>query len=196
MLLRKCFGLTLMTGLLMTGLLMTGILVTGLTLTPQASAALQTGAKAPVFTLPASLAGHKFNFSLATALKKGPVVLYFYPAAFTPGCTIEAHDFAEAMDQFQALKATVIGVSMDQFDTLKKFSVSECRNRFAVAADESGAVSALYDARQSHDTHAARMSYVIAPDGKILMSYENRSPDQHVAQTLSTLQQWKAESSR
>ncbi|MCE0744165.1 peroxiredoxin [Acetobacter sicerae] len=172
------------------------ILTAGLTLSVQANAALQPGDKAPAFTLPASLAGHEFSFSLAKALKKGPVVLYFYPAAFTPGCTIEAHDFAEAMDQFQALNATVIGVSMDQFDTLKKFSVSECRNRFAVAADESGSVSALYDAKQSHDTHAARVSYVIAPDGKILLSYENRSPDEHVARTLAALQKWKTESAR
>ena len=172
------------------------ILTAGLTLSVQANAALQPGDKAPAFTLPASLAGHEFSFSLAKALKKGPVVLYFYPAAFTPGCTIEAHDFAEAMDQFQALDATVIGVSMDQFDTLKKFSVSECRNRFAVAADENGFVSALYDAKQSHDTHAARVSYVIAPDGKVLLSYENRSPDEHVARTLAALQKWKNESAR
>ncbi|AQS85126.1 MAG: peroxiredoxin [Acetobacter aceti] len=172
------------------------IVATGLTLSTQAHAALPPGDKAPDFTLPASLAGHGFSFSLKEALKKGPVVLYFYPAAFTPGCTIEAHDFAEAMDQFHDLNATVIGVSMDQLDTLKKFSVSECRSRFAVAADESGSVSRLYDARLSSGVHAARVSYVITPDDRILMSYENRSPDEHVAQALMALQKWKAGSSR
>src|ERR1700744_5227027 len=101
-----------------------------------AFAALPDGTKAPVFSTEASLAGKTFKFSLAEALKKGPVVLYFYPAAFTKGCTIEAHEFAEATDQFKALGATVIGVSHDSIDTLNKFSVSECRNKFAVASDE------------------------------------------------------------
>jgi thioredoxin-dependent peroxiredoxin len=98
-------------------------------------AALSNGAQAPVFTTQATLAGKPFTFSLADALKSGPVVLYFYPAAFTPGCTVEAHNFAEATDKFKALGATVIGVSHDNIDTLNKFSVSECRNKFAVAAD-------------------------------------------------------------
>src|SRR5262245_62353928 len=96
-----------------------------------AMAALPNGATAPVFTTQASLAGKPFSFSLAEALKQGPVVLYFYPAAFTKGCTLEAHDFAEATDKFKSLGATVIGVSHDTIDTLNKFSVSECRNQFA-----------------------------------------------------------------
>ena len=95
-------------------------------------AALPDGTKAPDFSTEASLAGKSFKFSLAEALKKGPVVLYFYPAAFTPGCTVEAHQFAEATDKFKALGATVIGVSHDPIDKLNKFSVSECRNKFAV----------------------------------------------------------------
>ena len=90
---------------------------------------------APVFTAQASLGGNVYDYSLADALKKGPVVLYFYPAAFTKGCTIEAHEFAEAVDQYKAQGATVIGVSHDNIDTLKKFSVSECRSKFPVAAD-------------------------------------------------------------
>src|ERR1035437_1292578 len=94
-----------------------------------AFAALPNGHAAPDFTTQATLAGKPFTFSLAGALKKGPVVLYFYPAAFTPGCTVEAHDFAEATDKFKALGATVIGVSHDSIDTLNKFSVSECRNK-------------------------------------------------------------------
>ena len=89
----------------------------------------------PDFTTQATLAGKPFTFSLAAALKQGPVVLYFYPAAFTPGCTVEAHEFAEATDKFKAMGATVIGVSHDPIDKLKKFSVSECRNKFAVASD-------------------------------------------------------------
>jgi thioredoxin-dependent peroxiredoxin len=97
-------------------------------------AALPLGTQAPDFTTQATLAGKPFTFSLADALKKGPVVLYFYPAAFTPGCTVEAHNFAEATDKFKAMGATVIGVSHDNIDTLNKFSVSECRNKFAVAA--------------------------------------------------------------
>src|SRR6202451_3538465 len=96
-----------------------------------ALAALAEGAKAPDFTAQASLGGKEFTFSLADALKKGPVVLYFYPAAFTKGCTVAAHDFADAIDQYKALNATVIGVSHDQLDTLQKFSVSECRSKFA-----------------------------------------------------------------
>src|SRR5262245_9546499 len=94
-------------------------------------AALKPGDSAPDFSTQASLAGKAFDFSLASALKKGPVVLYFYPAAFTPGCTVEAHEFAEATAQFKALGATVIGVSHDDIAKLNKFSVSECRNKFA-----------------------------------------------------------------
>ena len=88
-------------------------------------AALKPGDRAPDFTTQATLAGKPFTFSLAESLKAGPVVLYFYPAAFTHGCTIEAHEFAEATDKFKALGATVIGVSHDPIDTLNKFSVSE-----------------------------------------------------------------------
>src|SRR3978361_760732 len=97
-------------------------------------AALAPGAVAPDFTTQATLAGKPFSFSLAAALKKGPVVLYFYPAAFTKGCTIEAHDFAEATDDFAKLGATVIGMSADGIDKLNQFSVSECRNKFAVGS--------------------------------------------------------------
>src|SRR6202163_2093236 len=109
-------------------------------------AALKPGAQAPDFTTQATLAGKPFTFSLADALKQGPVVLYFYPAAFTPGCTVEAHEFAEATEQFKALGATVIGVSHDDIDTLNKFSVSECRSKFAVAADKDQSVMKSYDA--------------------------------------------------
>src|SRR6516164_5766866 len=107
-------------------------------------AALKPGDQAPDFTTQASLGGSVFTFSLAEALKKGPVVLYFYPAAFTTGCTIEAHEFAEATDKFKKLGATVIGVSHDPIDKLAKFSVSECRSKFAVASDADGGIMKQY----------------------------------------------------
>jgi peroxiredoxin Q/BCP len=152
-------------------------------------AALPDGQKAPDFTTQASLAGKAFTFSLADALKKGPVVLYFYPAAFTPGCTVEAHDFAEATDKFKALGATVIGVSHDSIDTLNKFSVSECRNKFAVASDADQKIMKSYDAVLAQKPeYANRTSYVIAPDGTIAYSYTALNPDQHVANTMAAVQ--------
>jgi peroxiredoxin Q/BCP len=159
-----------------------------------ATAALKPGDKAPDFSTKASLAGKAFDFSLATALKKGPVVLYFYPAAFTPGCTVEAHEFAEATNDFQALGATVIGVSHDNIDTLNKFSVTECRNKFAVAADPDQHIMKSYDAiLAKNPLYADRTSYVIAPDGKVIYSYTDLNPDQHVANTMAAVKKWKAE---
>lgn len=157
-----------------------------------AFASLQVGAKAPLFSAEASLGGKVFNFSLADALKKGPVVLYFYPAAFTKGCTIEAHDFASAMDKYHALGATVIGVSHDKIDILNKFSVSECRSKFPVAADTDQKIMQSYDAVLPQNTkYANRTSYVIAPDGTILYTYTNMNPDKHVSNTLAALRDWR-----
>jgi thioredoxin-dependent peroxiredoxin len=157
-------------------------------------ASLNVGAKAPLFTAEATLGGKVYNFSLADALKKGPVVVYFYPAAFTKGCTIEAHDFAAAMDKYHALHATVIGVSHDQIDILKKFSVSECRSKFPVAADTDQKIMRSYDAvLPKHDQYANRTSYVIAPDDTIIYTYTNLNPDQHVANTLAALKRWDSE---
>jgi len=154
-------------------------------------AALKPGAMAPLFTTQATLAGKPFKFSLADALKSGPVVLYFYPAAFTPGCTVEAHEFAEATDKFKALGATVIGVSHDDIDKLNKFSVSECRNKFAVAADADQSIMKSYDAVLGpHPEYANRTSYVIAPSGKILYVYTDMNPEKHVANTMTAVQQW------
>jgi thioredoxin-dependent peroxiredoxin len=156
-----------------------------------AMAALAVGAMAPDFTAQASLGGKEYQFSLADALKKGPVVLYFYPAAFTKGCTIEAHDFAEAMPQYAALGATVIGVSHDTIDTLDRFSVSECRSKFPVAADPDESVIKSYDAVLAiKPQYANRTSYVIAPDHTILLAYTDLNPDQHVAQTLAAVKKW------
>lgn len=156
-----------------------------------AQAALKAGDPAPDFSAPASLAGKTFEFSLAQALQKGPVVLYFYPAAFTPGCTIEAHDFAEATAKYQALGATVIGVSHDNIDTLNKFSVSECRSKFAVVADTDQHIMKAYDAVLARNPELAdRISYVITPDRQILYTYSDLKPDQHVANTLDAVQKW------
>ncbi len=156
-------------------------------------AALKPGAAAPDFTTQATLAGKPFTFSLADALKHGPVVLYFYPAAFTPGCTVEAHEFAEATEKFKALGATVIGVSHDSIDTLNKFSVSECRNKFAVASDADQKITKEYDAVLAiKPEYANRTSYVIAPSGKIIYEYTALSPDNHVANTLGAVEKWQA----
>ena len=158
-----------------------------------ASAALKPGDTAPVFSAQASLGGKTFDFSLADALKKGPVVLYFYPAAFTPGCTVEAHEFAEATARFKALGATVIGVSHDDIAKLTKFSVSECRSKFAVAADPDQHIMKSYDAILAQNPlYADRTSYVIAPDGKIIFSYTDMKPDLHVEKTMAAVKQWKA----
>lgn len=158
-----------------------------------AHAALKVGDPAPDFTATATLAGKSFTYTLADALKQGPVVLYFYPAAFTPGCTIEAHDFAEAVDQYRALGATVIGVSHDDIDTLKRFSVSECRSKFAVVADTDGKIMKAYDSVLLwHTPYASRTSYVIVPPGRIWYVYSNLSPDKHVANTLEALKRWQS----
>ena len=163
------------------------------TLTAPASAALNVGTKAPPFTLQATQGGNTFTFILAEALKKGPVVLYFYPAAFTKGCTIEAHEFADAVDEYKKYGATVIGVSHDNIETLTKFSVSECRSKFPVAADADAKVISAYDAGMPMKAGMAnRVSYVIAPDGKIIYEYTDLSPEKHVENTLNALKEWAA----
>jgi peroxiredoxin len=160
-------------------------------------AALPDGTKAPDFNTQASLAGKTFQFSLTKALKKGPVVLYFYPAAFTPGCTVEAHEFAEATDKFKALGATVIGVSHDPIDKLAKFSVSECRSKFAVASDADGGIMKQYDAvLPKNPDYANRTSYVIAPTGEIIYSYTDLAPDKHVENTIAAVTKWQTEHSK
>ena len=159
-----------------------------------AAAALGTGDRAPEFETRATLGGKEFSYRLSAALKAGPVVLYFYPAAFTKGCTREAHDFAEAMDQYKALGASVIGVSSDKIETLDRFSVSECRSKFPVASDSDGRIMQAYDVVLLKITgYANRTSYVIAPDGRIIYRYTDMNPDKHVANTLDALRQWAAD---
>jgi len=158
-----------------------------------AQAALPLGHAAPDFKAEAAKGGQPFTFDLAATLAKGTVVLYFYPAAFTTGCTIEARNFAEAIPQYTALGATVVGVSGDDIGTLKRFSESECQGKFAVAADKDGRIMKAYDAASSMSaTSAQRISYVIAPDGKVIKSYAASNPDRHVAETLDALKAWRA----
>lgn len=158
-----------------------------------AQAALKVGSAAPDFSTDAALAGVAQKFSLAQALRKGPVVLYFYPKAFTSGCTVEAHNFAEASDKFAALGATVVGVSNDDIETLKKFSVEACRNKFMVAADGGAQIIKKFDAGLMLMPNIAdRISYVIGPDSKVLYVYSSLSPDEHVTNTLKAVQQWRA----
>jgi peroxiredoxin len=158
-----------------------------------AIAALSVGAAAPDFVAPAALGGKPFQFSLAESLKKGPVVLYFYPKAFTSGCTAEAHDFAEATPQFIALGATVVGMSVDDIATLQKFSVEACRDKFAVAADAGALITKEYDAvRPGGVERADRISYVISPQGKVIFVYSSSDPDEHVRRTMAAVEQWKS----
>lgn len=167
--------------------------VGSLSLLPASSqAALAVGAVAPAFVADAALGGQDFRFNLAEALQKGPVVLYFYPKAFTSGCTVEAHQFAEANPQFKALGATVIGMSNDDIATLRRFSVEACRSQFAVAADPGGRIMKQYDAGLGWLPNTAdRISYVISPQGKVLYVHASMDPDLHVRNTLQAVAQWK-----
>ena len=162
-----------------------------LSLTTPAYAALDVGDAAPNFTVPAALGGKVFKFNLSESLAKGPVVLYFFPAAFSVGCSIEAHEFAEAMTRFEALGATVIGVSSDDIDTLGKFSVQACQGKFPVASDNTQNVMKSYDAvMQLRPDYANRVSYLIAPNGKVVYNYQSLNPSRHVEKTLAALKDW------
>ncbi len=164
----------------------------GLMLTSPATAALDIGDTAPNFSTVAALAGKQFEFSLSAALAKGPVVLYFFPAAFSDGCSIEAHTFAEAISQYDAMGATVVGVSRDDIAVLSRFSEQAVNGKFAVASDESLAISKAFDAVMRHrPEYANRISYVIAPSGKVVYSYVSLDPDRHVSNTLEALRALK-----
>lgn len=157
-----------------------------------AHAALPTGSQAPDFKLQGALAGKPLTFSLQQALQKGPVVLYFFPAAFSKGCTIEAHAFAEATDDFKKLGATVVGVTAGNTGQVDEFSKLECRDKFTVTADPGAKVAAQYDTlmKMNGKTLSDRTSYVIAPDGKILLSYTDRNPETHIQKTMEAVKQY------
>lgn len=157
-------------------------------LAPAAWASLPNGERAPDFTLDAALGGKAFKFSLAEALARGPVVLYFFPKAFTTGCTIEAHAFAEATPRFNGLGATVIGVSNDDAETIRRFSIEACRSQFAVAGDPDAKVIQAYDAKMMlMPSMASRISYVIDRGGRIVYSHQSMSPEGHVTNTLKAV---------
>ncbi|MEE4200481.1 peroxiredoxin [Erythrobacter sp.] len=149
-------------------------------------AELPEGSKAPLFTTKAALAGTEMGFSLAAALRQGPVVLYFYPKAFTQGCTLEANAFAEAMDDFRAAGASVIGMSNDDIATLKRFSREECRDAFPVGVAASELIEA-YDVAMGNSGLASRTSYVIAPDSRIAFVHADSDYRGHVAKTLAAV---------
>lgn len=156
-----------------------------------AMAALDIGESAPKFTAQAALGGNVLKYTLADELSKGPVVLYFFPSAFSAGCSMEAHDFAEALEDYKALGATVIGISRDDIETQKKFSIQECRGKFPVASDADQTIMKAYDAVLFfRSDYANRVSYVIAPNGKIIYQYSSLNPVKHVANTLTALKSW------
>ena len=168
-------------------------------------AALQKGDTAPMFTARASLAGKEFNYSLAEALKQGPVVVYFYPSAFTQGCNIQAHTFAENMDAFKAAKASVIGVSLDSIQRLNDFSADPayCAGKLPVASDTDGSIAKSYgvnvsagrpgmpDSRGVAIDHgfAERLTFIVKQDGKVaaLIGEGRLPPDQNVQQALQAV---------
>ncbi len=165
--------------------------------TTAAWAALKPGEAAPEFTLEAALGGKEFKFSLAEALKKGPVVLYFYPKSFTSVCTIEAHEFAENIDNFAAAGASVIGISGDKIEVQRDFSTKECRDKFPVGADPSFSVIKAYDAALNipliGPAFANRISYVISPEGKIVYAYSDSNAEKHIENTLAVVRKWHKE---
>jgi peroxiredoxin len=171
-------------------------------------AALKVADKAPEFSAPASLAGKEFKFSLKNALKKGPVVVYFYPSAYTKGCDIEAHTFAEEKEKFDAAGATIIGVSADSVARLNAFSADPdyCAGKFPVASDVNRKIAGLYDltvnegkpdmkdVRGNEIGHAfiERVTYVIGKDHKIVATLSSKedkiSPAEHVEKALEIVQ--------
>lgn len=167
-------------------------------------AALATGDTAPPFTAPASLAGKGFTYSLADALKRGPVVVYFYPSAYTGGCNLEAHTFAVQHDKFLAAGASIVGVSLDDIGRLNTFSADPdyCGGRIAVASDPDGRIARSYalavrdaapgrkDTRGIQIEHglAERSTFVVTPDGRIAATFDGLSPVENVEHALAAVQ--------
>lgn len=160
-----------------------------LTATP-ALAALPVGAKAPKFSTDGASAGHEIKVDLARELKNGPVVLYFFPKAFTGGCNAEAHAFAEAMGDFDKAGATVIGMSIDAVPTLQQFSTQHCAGKFRVAHAEPDVIR-KYDVALSQQVQgrnvSSRTSYVIDRKGRIAFVHSDMNPAEHVSSTLAAV---------
>jgi thioredoxin-dependent peroxiredoxin len=156
-----------------------------------ALAALKVGDKAPDFTTTGAVGGKAFKLHLAAQLKKGPVVLYFFPKAFTSGCTAEAHAFSESIGDFKKAGAQVIGMSADDLAKLKDFSVKECRSAFPVATATPATQKAYDVAWAEHPGLTTRTSYVIDRHGKIVMVHDDLDFSQHVAKTLAAVKALK-----
>lgn len=159
-----------------------------------AKAALPIGARAPDFRTMGALGGKPFRLHLAEQLRHGPVVLYFYPKAFTKGCTLEAKAFADAMPDFRRAGARVVGLSADDLPTLRKFSVEHCRSAFPVAtatADTIRAYDVAMPVVNTVSTMSNRTSFVIAKDGRIVMVHSDLDWKDHVAKTLAAVQSLK-----
>lgn len=152
-----------------------------------ASAALKQGAKAPDFTTTGAVGGKAFKIHLAEQLKKGPVVLYFFPKAFTSGCTAEAHAFSESIGEFRKAGAQVIGMSADALPILKKFSIEECRSAFPVATATPATQKAYDVVWAEHPGLTTRTSYVIDRNGRIVMVHDDLNFSEHVAKTLAAV---------
>jgi thioredoxin-dependent peroxiredoxin len=188
-------------------LVLAGLVLSGALVQP-AVAALKEGEKAPEFTAPASLAGKEFTFALKDALKKGPVVVYFYPAAYTGGCNAQAHAFSENSEKFSAAGASIIGVSLDKIATLNQFSADPqyCAGKIPVASDADGKIARSYDlqiregkpgfknTRGDEIGHgfAERTTFIVTPGGKIAATIGNVSPGDNVAKALEAVQQLKS----
>jgi len=159
--------------------------------------ALPTGTQAPDFATTGALAGEPFRMRLSEQLRHGPVVLYFYPRAFTQGCTLEANAFSRAAIDFRRAGARVIGMSADDYPTLRRFSVEACRNAFPVATASAETIRA-YDVRFSAERpqFTSRTSYVIAPNGRIIYAYSDLDWRNHVTNTLQAVRDWRARQRR
>ena len=152
-----------------------------------ALAELPVGSKAPDFSTTGAVAGKPFKLHLADQLKHGPLVLYFFPKAFTSGCTAEAHAFSDAAAQFKKMGAAVVGMSADDQPTLEQFSVKECRNKFPVATADADVRKAYDVVLKQKPEYANRTSYVIDRHGNIVMAYTNMDPSEHVERTLAAV---------
>jgi thioredoxin-dependent peroxiredoxin len=156
-----------------------------------AAAALPEGSRAPDFTTSGAVGGKAFKLHLADQLRKGPVVLYFFPKAFTQGCTLEAHAFSEATKDFKKAGARVIGMSADDLPTLQKFSVEACRSAFPVAMATPDVIKAYDVSLKQKPGLTDRTSYVIGRDGKIVFVHSDLNWSEHVSRTLAAVQSLK-----
>ena len=157
-----------------------------------AGAALPVGAKAPEIVTTGAVGGKAFKLDLQRELRKGPVVLYFFPKAFTKGCTLEAHAFSEAAAEFRKAGAEVIGMSADNLPTLEQFSVKECRSAFPVATATPETIRAYDVAFDKAPGLTNRTSYVIGRDGRVVMVHSDLDWSQHVAKTLAAVRALKS----